>query len=199
MQVQPPVKIKEEIIGQMLEFLEKARSSKQPAKKERQLKPKKPPPIFKDINAEMQSFIVYLRYGSLVEPGPPVRSFKDISEITKLHQSAIGNVCKRWISNGCQVVCKKFGPKKKPRWFTAEMESYLTKPQTLSEWAHLSLHQRLLLIEQKFNVRVTIQTLAVFYKERKITYIKPKYAYCRKLEQQVELEQKQQRIVMEIT
>ncbi len=86
----------------------------------------------------MQSFIVFLRFDSLTKPGPPKRSYKEISIITKVHPSAIFNVCRRWVKNGYKVINKRLGPRK--RWYTSEIESFLTKPQTLLDWAHLSLH-----------------------------------------------------------
>lgn len=88
----------------MIEYLEQLRELKQPVKKEQKPRLQKRPPMFKNINLEMQSFIVFLRYESLVEPGEPKRSFRDISEITKVHQSAAYNVCRRWIANGCQII-----------------------------------------------------------------------------------------------
>lgn len=155
MLLEHPTKVNEETVGEMIGFLEQMRFSKQPAKKEKQPKLKKQPPIFKNINLEMQSFIVFLRYESLIAPGPPFRSFGEIGVITKLHQSAVANVCKRWIANGCRFINGNKKPKKY-RWFTPEIESFLTKQQTLMDWASLSLQQRVILIEQRFGVSITI-------------------------------------------
>lgn len=63
----------------------------------------------------------------------------------------------------------------------------MTKQQTLIDWAHLSLHQRVMYIEEQFGVKIHHSTLVNLYKKHKISYIKPQYAYCRKMEQKKEI------------
>lgn len=70
-----PGKQKELMVGRMIAYLEKAREQKHPPKQEPKPKKLKRPSVFRDINLEMQSFIVYLRFESVTEPGPVKRSF----------------------------------------------------------------------------------------------------------------------------
>jgi hypothetical protein len=59
-----PVKRSKEFdVGQMIKFLVHLREQKHPPKQEPKPRKVKRPPLFKDINLEMQAFIVFLRYG----------------------------------------------------------------------------------------------------------------------------------------
>ncbi len=49
----------------------------------------------------------------------------------------------------------------------------MTNQKTLIEWAHLSLQHRVMFIEKKFAIKISIQTLSTLYKKHKIGYIKP--------------------------
>ena len=46
----------------------------------------------------------------------------------------------------------------------------MINPKTLSDWAPYSLHQRALLVEQKFGVKVSYQSVANVYKKHKVSY-----------------------------
>jgi transposase len=63
----------------------------------------------------------------------------------------------------------------------------MINPKILNEWAPYSLHQRAILIEQKFGVKVSYNAVAEVYKNHKVTYCQPQYAYCRKMEKQKEI------------
>jgi hypothetical protein len=75
---------------------------------------------------------------------------------------------------------------------------YLTNHKTVIEWAHLSLQHRVLLIEKKFGIKIRGQTLANLYKKHKVGYIKPQYAYCRKMQKKNEIAEDQVKTVMDI-
>ena len=59
----PLKRSKEFGVEQMLRFLEQLREKKHPPKHELKPRKVKRPPLFKNINLEMQAFIVFLRYG----------------------------------------------------------------------------------------------------------------------------------------
>jgi transposase len=142
--------------------------------------------------------VVFLRYGSLTEPGPPWHTFRRISEITGIKLMTTLTIVRKWRLNGFQVGTNKPHHRTRARWQTPEVVNYLTKIKTLTEWAHLSLEQRVILIEQKFGVKISFQTLSTFYKKHKVTYIKPQYTYNRKEAIKDELAVQQQKTVMEI-
>jgi len=68
----------------------------------------------------------------------------------------------------------------------------------LKEWAHLSLAQRSMKLEQMFGVKVCGELLAHYYKRNGINYIKPQYAYLRKQAQREELTKHQQEVSLEL-
>ena len=151
----------------MVEYLEDLRQQKHPQKQEMKLRKVKRPPLFKNINLEMQSFIVCLRYGSLKEPGDIKMSFKAISEITKVHPSAINNVCRRWIANGYQIInMNKLGTNKRTK-LTPEIVAFMINPKTLYDWASYSLRQRTIMIEQKYGITVHHSSIERVYKDQK--------------------------------
>ena len=167
----------------MIKFLEQLREQKHPPKQEPKPRKVKRPPLFKNINLEMQAFIVFLRYGSVKEPPGEVKmTFKAISDITKVHPSAVNNVCRRWVANGYQIINKNKLRTNKHTKITPDIAAFMVNPKTLSDWAPYSLQQRALLIEQKFGVKVHLSTLADVYKKHKVSYCQPQYAYCRKME-----------------
>jgi hypothetical protein len=64
----------------------------------------------------------------------------------------------------------------------------MVNPKTLSDWAPYSLHQRAILVEQKFGVKVSYESVANVYQKHNITCCQPQYAYCRKMEKEKEIE-----------
>ena len=56
----------------------------------------------------------------------------------------------------------------------------------------------MILIEQQLGVKISYNTLAEFYKRHKVRYVKPQYAYSRKMLRRQEIGDEQQRTVMEI-
>jgi transposase len=74
---------------------------------------------------------------------------------------------------------------------TQDIEEHLINPKTLIEWAHLSLHARVIMIEKQFGVKISYQTLADLYKKHKIGFISPQYAYCRKYANKAEIAETQ--------
>ena len=81
--------------------------------------------------------------------------------------------------NGYRIINRRLGQRPRAKWQTPEIISYLTNPKTLMEWAHLPLSARVVLLEEKFGVKKSIQTLSSLYKKHKIRFI-PQYTYCRK-------------------
>ena len=58
---------------------------------------------------------------------------------------------------------------------TPEILDYVTDKAMLKAWAHLSLSERVLKIHEKFNVKMTQQTLGLWYRKNKIRWRKPQY------------------------
>jgi transposase len=48
-------------------------------------------------------------------------------------------------------------------------------------------------------LKISYQTLSEFYKRLKVRYVKPQYAYCRKMLRQQEIGDEQQKTVMLIS
>ena len=55
-----------------------------------------------------------------------------------------------------------------------------------------------MIIEHKFGIKVSYGAVAWVYKKHKVSYRKPEYAYCRKMEKKKEIEEEQLRTVIEI-
>jgi hypothetical protein len=128
-------------VGQMIKFLEVLREQKHPPKQVPKPRKVKRPPLFKKINLEMQAFIVFLRYGSVIEPpGETKMTFKEVSDITKVHPSAINNVCRRCIANGYQIINKNKLRTNKHAKITPDIAAFIVNPKTLSDWAPYSLN-----------------------------------------------------------
>ena len=147
----------------------------------------------------MQKFIVYLRNGSITEVRPKQKKFREIQEITGARIMAAFLICRRWRLNGCQVINKRLGLRHRAKWQTPEVVSFLTKQQTLIAWAPYSLRQRVILILEQLGIKISYQTLSDLYKRLKVRYVKPQYAYCRKMLRQQEISDEQQRTVMLIS
>jgi transposase len=182
-----PTKRREANVGQMIQFLEHLREARHDKPKAEKLKKPWNPKLRHFYNMDLKAYVVFLRYGQISEPGPNWHTCKRISEIAGLKQATAFSIVKHWRLNGYQIVNLKLGQRPRAKWQTPEIINYLTKPKTLVEWAHLSLHQRVILIEQKFGVKISITTLATVYKKNKVSYIKPQYVYCRKLQKKDEI------------
>ena len=177
----PKVKYNEKRVGQVIDYLEKLRDDKHPVKEQLKVTKKNRIPLTKNATVEMQKLVVFLRYGSYTEIGPKRMTWRRISEITGVNKVTACLICKRWRLNGFRVIKKKVGNRHRAKWQTPEVISFLTKQQTLIAWAQYSLRQRVILIEQQLGVKISYNTLAEFYKKQKVRYVKPQYAYCRKM------------------
>jgi hypothetical protein len=79
---QNPTKRRETTVGLVINFLEELRNARHPEKlKKKEAKPWHPN-LRQKITMDFKAYIVYLRFGSLTEPGPKWHSFREISETT---------------------------------------------------------------------------------------------------------------------
>lgn len=67
-------------------------------------------------------------------------TFKAVSDITKVHPSAINNVCRRWVANGYQIINKNKLRTNKHAKITPDIAAFMVNPKTLSDWAPYSLN-----------------------------------------------------------
>jgi transposase len=83
---------------------------------------------------------------------------------------------RNWRKYGYQI-CNFRGKSERKYWYTDEMKKYILDRKTLAEWAPYSLSYRVLLIEQKYGVKIHKTSLGLFYRKHKVTCRKPQYTY----------------------
>ena len=77
-----PSKRREATVGMMIGFLEELRRIMHPEKVvQKEVKSWKPK-LQHDHHNDVKAYVVFLRYGSLTEPGPKWHTFRRIAEIT---------------------------------------------------------------------------------------------------------------------
>ena len=158
------------------------------------------PPHFKTrttYSNQTKAFVVYLRFGSLTAEGPPQHSMAQIRDITGVKLVSCYSIIRDWrrkgfvISNGKLGVCRR-------RKVTVELEQQLINPKMLTEMAPHSLESRVLLIEQRFGVKISAHHLWEVYRRNKVRFVKPQYSYFRKEAKKDDLNEEQQRVSMEM-
>jgi len=58
---------------------------------------------------DFNAYVVYLRFGSLTEPGPKWHSYREISEMTGVKLKSAFEIVKRWKLNDYRIIDKKLG------------------------------------------------------------------------------------------
>ena len=100
----------------MIEFLEELRMIRHREKEEKkEAKPWKPK-LRHDHSHDVKAYVVFLRYGSLTEPGPKWHTFSRIREITGVKINTAHYICKHWEKNGFQIVNHRLGIRSRARW-----------------------------------------------------------------------------------
>lgn len=164
-----PSKRRELDIGQLIDFLESVRSDK--PKKLRQLKPYKLK-LRKSYPLDLKAFVIYLRFGTLTNDCPPIRTMEQVRDITGVKLKSCYTIVRIWRSKGFQITDGKVGHGH-PHKLTPELEKQLINPKTLTEMAHHSLRSRVLLIEQRFGVKLSARYLCDIYHRNKVRFVKP--------------------------
>lgn len=179
-----PKRRRENDVSYLIQYLDQIRDARHD-KKERKRKEYRIH-FRKNLTVEQKAYIVYLRYGSLTDDSNPIRTHREVGEITGIKVNSCTTVCQRWKRDGFTIKnnCKGCPSNRK---ITPEIEQQLVNPKLLKEWRHLSLDQRCMKFEQMFGFRISNFTLRLYYKKNKINYIKPQYAYLRKLTMKEEL------------
>ena len=67
---------------------------------------------------------------------------------------------------------------------TAEIIDYVTDRLVLKSWAHLSLAERVVKIDERFNVKLTQQCLGYWYRRNGIRWRRPQYKMLGALKRQ---------------
>ena len=84
----------------MIAFLEALHAAKHPEKPKREKK-RKIPKFMVNHSLEMKAFVVWLRYGTLSEEvRPPLRTFREIFQITGVKINSQFTIIKLWKENG---------------------------------------------------------------------------------------------------
>lgn len=92
----------------MIQFLEELRKAKHPEKEKKQQKERRP--ILKNYyNLDIKAYVVFLRYGSLTEPGPKWHTFKRIGEIAGMKTITAFKIVKTWKANGYKIINRRLG------------------------------------------------------------------------------------------
>ena len=65
---------------------------------------------------DFKAYIVYLRFGSLTEPGPKWHSYREISEMTGVKLKSVFSIVKSWRLNGFKIINKKLGQRTRAKW-----------------------------------------------------------------------------------
>lgn len=89
----------------------------------------------------MQALIVYMRFGSLTTPGPPLRTYEQIFKRTGVKVSTQHNIIARWTHNGYKIESHRSYCGRKQR-LTLAQQLHVTCDATLKAQAHLTLTQR---------------------------------------------------------
>lgn len=132
------------------------------------------PQFYLNYTMTQRYMVVWLRFGSLTEEGPPKMTFRRIFEITGVKPVAAFRIVRRWRKNNYTVLPSQKGYTPRKRWYTEEIKDFLLDPNTLRAWAPYSLKQRLLILKQRFpEVKIVYATLCQFYHDHSIRYRKP--------------------------
>ena len=113
---QNPTKRRETTVGMVIDFLEELRRAKHPEKeKKKEAKPWHPN-LRQKVTMDFKAYVVYLRHGSLTEPGPKWHTFKKISEMTGVRLKTAFEIVKRWKEDGFKVINKRLGQRPRAKW-----------------------------------------------------------------------------------
>ena len=135
--------------------------------------------------------IVFLRYGSLVNPDvtKTIMSAPRIAAKLRMPTSSVQRVLWRFISRGHNIQALI---EKKPRNFSRALPQYaqdfLLSPETLQQWQSYSLRERVLLLGRLFGLTIGINTLYCFYKAHNIAYLTAGRCYDIAVRQRVSLD-----------
>ena len=92
---QNPTKRRETTVGLVIDFLEELRRAKHPEKEKKKEANLWHPNLRQKVTMNFKAYVVYLRHGSLTEPGPKWHTFKKISEMTGLSFKTAFEIVKR--------------------------------------------------------------------------------------------------------
>ena len=114
--------------------------------------------------------VVILRYGELGAAGAPMMSYAKIARTLRLVTATVQNICDRYVDAGNKVLVRAEHNSGPPRKFTAAQVKELVSEDLLAEWAPLTLAQRAYQIKLKWNVDLSIRTVAKYYHENRIGF-----------------------------
>ena len=181
---QNPTRRRENDISYLISYLNDIRDARHDR---RERKPKRERfQLLRHFTLEQRSYVVYLRFGSLTDDSNPIRTYREVSERSGIRISSCFRIVHRWRRDGRQIRNNCHGCPSN-RKVTDEIQRQLVNPKLLQEWCHLSLVQRTLKFEQLFGFKVSVRTISHYYKLHGINYIKPQYAYFRKLAKREEV------------
>ena len=139
---------------------------------------------------EMQTLVIFLRYGSLSTDAQPWLRASEVFRRTGVKVCSQQLIVKRWRERGFVVVYEKRRGSQ-PMLSREEVE-WLIDPETLRSMAHLSLRDRLPIIMKHLGLpSFSEMTLWNYYKKNGIGFKRPDYKYWKSLAEERELRQKQ--------
>ncbi len=130
-----PAKRREHDISHLIEFLESARGAKDSRPRKVKAHHFKMRTTYSN---DTKAFVVYLRFGSLTQDGPPQHSMAQIRDLTGVKLVSCYSIIRDWRKKGFVISNGKLGVSHRTK-VTVELEQQLINTKTLTEMAPHSL------------------------------------------------------------
>ena len=124
----------------------------------------------------MQSLVIFLRFGTLLNDLTPWMRATDVYLKTGVKMCTQLKIIRRWKQRGFTIVITK--NKGREQLLKPEQVQWLIAPDTLQGMAHLSLERRCMIIKDKWNLpSFSTQTLRMCYRKHGVRYKRPDYTF----------------------
>ena len=138
--------------------------------------------------------IIYKRFGSLTDIGPPIRGYAEIGRLLRIPSWTVRQVVLRFLERGSRIDRLAADPRRRFKMLSEELQQTLLSKPLLLKWAAYSLLERVHTIKREWNVSLAANSLFHFYKEHNVAWAAAKTVYRKAIETRAELDPRRLKI-----
>ena len=141
---------------------------KRPTKQRRLFKPLKR--IKVNLDPDMKRLLVCVYYGSTDDFTKPRFAIKEVAQLFRTPRSTTANLLRQFAANGYDLA--SFKAQRRPRFkmLSQSVKERLLDPDILQLWSRYSIKERVKLIEEEYDTKISKNRLTAFYRENGVRY-----------------------------
>ena len=154
-------------------------------------RPQKEKPLFKPLKRiqvnlppSMKRLFICVYFGSTTDFSQPRFSVKEVAQLFRMPISTAAGLLRQFRTSACDLCCFNIRCRPRFKMLAESTKKLLLDPNILQQWSAYSIKERVKLLEERYQTKISKNRLTAFYRENGVRYRQLKKVYRESLVRQ---------------